>query len=115
MGDWDEPDQEAIAEAIKDIYNNRDKYRKQAEQTAPQTEAFNWETSAKQLLQIVKPSEKTVPNKWERLEPICEIQVKRRVRADIGDHHIDLAPGVKHRVVLNVKNALKNSGDLLET
>ena len=115
MGDWDEPDQEAIAEAIKDIYNNRDKYRKQAEQTAPQTEAFNWETSAKQLLQIVKPSEKTVPNKWKPLEPICEIQVKRRVRADIGDHHIDLAPGVKHRVVLNVKNALKNSGDLLET
>ena len=115
MGDWDEPDQEAIAEAIKDIYNNRDKYRKQAEQTAPQTEAFNWDTSAKQLLQIVKPSEKTVPNKWKPLEPICEIQVKRRVRADIGDHRIDLAPGVKHRVVLNVKNALKNSGDLLET
>ena len=115
MGDWDEPDPEATAEAIKDMYNNRDKYRKQAEQTAPQTEAFNWDTSAKQLLQIVKPSDKTVPTNWVALEPTCQIQVKRAIKATIGTHNIDLKPNVTYTVVLNIRETLKQSGYLLET
>lgn len=115
MGNWDEPDQEATAEAIKDIYNNRDKYRQQAEKTAPQTEAFNWNTSAKQLLQIVKPSNKTVSPNWMALEPTCQIQVKRAIKATIGNHNIDLKPNVIYTVVLNVREALKQSGYLLET
>ena len=115
MGDWDEPNQEATAEAIKDIYNNRDKYRQQAEQTAPQTEAFNWDTSAKQLLQVVKPSNKTVPSHWVALEPTCEIQVKRAIKATIGTHTIDLKPNVTYTVALNVREVLKQSGYLLET
>ena len=114
VGDWDEPDQEATAEAIKDIYNNRDKYRKQAEQTAPQTEAFNWDTSAKQLLQIVKPSNKTASKEWVPLEPRCDIQVQRSIKATIGEHYIDLKPGMTYNVVLNVREVLKNSGNLLE-
>jgi len=115
MGDWDEPDPQATAEAIKDIYNNRDKYRKQAERTAPQTEAFNWDTSAKQLLEIVKPSNKTVPSTWMALEPTCEVQVKRAIKATIGTHTIDLKPNATYTVVLNIRNALKQSGYLLET
>jgi len=114
VGDWDEPDQEATAEAIKDIYNNRDKYRKQAEQTAPQTEAFNWDTSAKQLLQIVKPSNKTASKEWVPFEPRCDIQVQRSIKATIGEHYIDLKPGMTYNVVLNVRDVLKNSGNLLE-
>lgn len=115
MGDWDEPDPEATAEAIKDMYNNRDKYRRQAEQTAPQTEAFNWDTSAKQLLQIVKPSNKTVPSNWVALEPTCQIQVKRAIKATIGTHNINFKPNVTYTVVLNVREVLKQSGYLLET
>ena len=115
VGDWDEPDQEATAEAIKDIYNNRDKYRQQAEQAAPQTEAFNWDTSAKQLLQVVKPSNKIVLQNWMRLEPTCQIQVKRAIKATIGTHTIDLKPNVTYTVVLNVREVLKQSGYLLET
>jgi glycosyltransferase involved in cell wall biosynthesis len=114
VGDWDEPDQEATAEAIKDIYNNRDKYRKQAEQTAPQTEAFNWDTSAKQLLQIVKPSNRTASKEWVPFEPRCDIQVQRSIKATIGEHYIDLKPGMTYNVVLNVRDVLKNSGYLLE-
>jgi glycosyltransferase involved in cell wall biosynthesis len=115
VGDWDEPDQEATAEAIKDIYNNRDKYRQQAQKTAPQTEAFNWDTSAKQLLQIVKPSNKIVPSDWVTLEPTCQIQVKRAIKATIGTHNINFKPNVTYTVVLNVREVLKQSGYLLET
>jgi glycosyltransferase involved in cell wall biosynthesis len=113
MGDWDEPDPEALAEAIKDIYLNRDKYRKQAYLKAPQTEAFNWNTSADQLLQIVKPSPKLITPDWKPLEPTCEIQVSRRVQATIGSHYVSMVPGETYTVVLNVRNVLKESGVLL--
>ena len=113
MGDWDEPDPEALAEAIKDIYLNRDKYRKQAYLKAPQTEAFNWDTSADQLLRIVKPSPKLVTPDWKPLEPTCEIQVSRRVQATIGSHYVSMVPGETYTVVLNVRNVLKESGVLL--
>jgi hypothetical protein len=113
MGDWDEPEFDAIFSAIKDLYDNRDRYREQAEIYAGETAAFNWNTAADQLLQVVKPTENRVTGKWQPLEPTCEIEVKRRVKADIGRHHVDLKPGVKHRVVLNVRDVLRDSGALV--
>ena len=110
MGDWDEPDREALAEAIKDLYNKRDKYRRQATLTAPQTAAFNWDTAADQLLQIVQPTTNRSSGAWKPFEPMCEIEVSKRVQATIGKHHVELLPGVKHRVVLNVRDVLKKAG-----
>jgi hypothetical protein len=110
MGDWDEPDREALAEAIKDLYNKRDKYRRQATLTAPQTAALNWDTAADQLLQIVQPTTNSSTGAWKPFEPTCEIEVTKRVQADIGKHRVVLLPGVKHRVVLNVRDVLLKAG-----
>jgi len=44
------------------------------------------------------------------LEPTCEIEVTKRVQADIGKHRVVLLPGVKHRVVLNVRDVLLKAG-----
>jgi len=113
MGDWDEPEFDAIFSAIKDLYDNRDRYRQQAETYAGETSAFNWNTAADQLLQVVKPTGNRVAGKWKALEPECEIEVKKRVQADIGGHRVELMPGVKHRVVLNVRDVLKAAGLLV--
>jgi len=110
MGDWDEPEFDAIFSAIKDLYDNRDRYRQQAETHAGETSAFNWNTAADQLLHVVKPTGNRVTGKWKALEPECEIEVKKRVQADIGGHRVELTPGVKHRVVLNVRDVLKEAG-----
>jgi len=110
MGDWDEPEFDAIFSAIKDLYDNRGRYRQQAETHAGETSAFNWNTAADQLLQVVKPTGNRVAGRWKALEPECEIEVKRRVQADIGGHRVELMPGVKHRVVLNVRDVLKEAG-----
>jgi hypothetical protein len=110
MGDWDEPEFDAIFSAIKDLYDNRDRYRQQAETYAGETSAFNWNTAADQLLQVVKPTGNRVTGKWKALEPECEIEVKKRVQADIGGHRVELMPGKKHRVVLNVRDVLKEAG-----
>jgi glycosyltransferase involved in cell wall biosynthesis len=113
MGDWDEPEFDAIFSAIKDLYDNRDRYRQQAEVHAGETAAFNWNTAADQLLQVVKPTSNRVSGKWKALEPECEIEVIKRVQADIGGHRVELMPGKKHRVVLNVRDVLKAAGLLV--
>ena len=113
MGDWDEPEFDAIFSAIKDLYDNRDRYRQQAETYAGETAAFNWNTAADQLLQVVKPTSNRVTGKWKALEPECEIEVIKRVQADIGGHRVELTPGKKHRVVLNVRDVLKAAGLLV--
>ena len=109
-GDWDEPNRDELAAAILDVYKNRDKYRRQAALTAPTVGSFNWHTAADQLLQIVKPTSNTRSNVWVDLEPMCEIEVTRRVQADIGKHRVELLPGIKHRVVLNVRDVLLKAG-----
>lgn len=113
LGDWDEPEFDAIFSAIKDLYDNRDRYRQQAETHAGEVGAFNWDTAADQLLKVVQPTENRMTGEWQPLEPECEIEVKRRVQADIGKHKVDLQPGVKHRVFLNVRDVLKESGVLV--
>jgi glycosyltransferase involved in cell wall biosynthesis len=110
MGDWDEPDFDALCDALKDLHENHKRYRQQAETHAGETSAFNWNTAADQLLQVVKPTGNRVTGKWKALEPECEIEVKKRVQADIGGHRVELTPGVKHRVVLNVRDVLKAAG-----
>jgi len=109
-GDWDEPNRDELAAAILDVYKNRDKYRRQAALTAPAVGSFNWGTAADQLLQIVKPTSNTRSDVWVDLEPMCEIEVTKRVQADIGKHRVELLPGMKHRVVLNVRDVLFKAG-----
>ena len=109
-GDWDEPNRDELAAAILDVYKNRDKYRRQAALTAPAVGSFNWGTAADQLLQIVKPTSNTRSDVWVGLEPMCEIEVSKRVQADIGKHRVELLPGMKHRVVLNVRDVLFKAG-----
>ena len=109
-GDWDEPNRDELAAAILDVYKNRDKYRRQAALTAPAVGSFSWGTAADQLLQIVKPTSNTRSDVWVDLEPTCEIEVTKRVQADIGKHRVVLLPGIKHRVVLNVRDVLLKAG-----
>ncbi len=112
-GLWDEPDREELRAAIQDAYDNRDRYRTLAVQTAPRTSIFNWKASATKLLKIVAPTSKLVDGAWDPHEPRLRIRVNRHVRADIGKHHVDLCVGQVHSVVINVRDVLEESGYLL--
>lgn len=114
MGDWDEPDRDELRAAIFDCYENREMHAQQAKETAPQTEAFNWDSSANELIKAVKPTSRRASGVFIPLEPTCEIEVTKRVQAQIGKHYVDLSPGTKHRVVLNVRDVLRKSGVIRE-
>ena len=115
IGNWCEPNREELADAILDVRQNLTKYRKLALVRAEQTAAFNWDTAADQLLQIVKPSDKRLDTNWVRAgEVTTPVRVKRKVVADIGAHHVDLRPGQTYHVVLNVRDVLAEAGYLEE-
>jgi hypothetical protein len=115
IGNWVEPNRDELADAIKDVYHNREKANKLALRNAPQTAAFNWATAAEQFLQIVKPSDRKVePSQTPAGEILVPVRVNRTVISDIGRYHVHLVPGHVHHVFLNVRDALANSGYLLE-
>lgn len=115
IGNWAEPNKDELADAILDVRQNLTKYKKQALARADETAAFNWDTAADQLLQIVKPSDIRLDTNWVRAgEVTTPIRVNRRVVADIGAHHVDLRPGQTHHVVLNVRDVLAEAGYLEE-
>lgn len=114
VGTWYEPDRDELADAILDVYNNRKKYRLKAIKTAPETAAFSWDAAAQQLIQIMKPTEHPVGDDWVIANEVTTpIRVKRRVQATIGKHTVDLAPGIEHHVVLNVRDVLQEAGMLI--
>jgi len=115
IGNWVEPNRDELADAIKDVYHNREKANKLALRNAPQTAAFNWATAAEQFLQIVKPSDRKVePSQTPAGEILVPVRVNKTVIADIGRYHVHLVPGHVHHVFLNVRDALANSGYLIE-
>lgn len=114
MGDWDEPNRDELRDAILDCYNNREKYANQAKLTAPETSVFNWDVAATELVKAVKPTSHKASGSFAPLEPTCEVEVTKHVQAQIGKHYVDLSPGTKHRVVLNVRDVLRRSGVIRE-
>lgn len=113
IGNWFEPNKDEMADAIKDVYQNREKANRLALKNATETAAFNWATAAEQFLQIVKPSERTVePERVPSGEILVPIRVNRKVVADIGRYHVELSPGQIHHVFLNVRDVLAESGYL---
>ncbi len=114
MGDWDEPNRDELRDAIFDCYNNREKYANQAKLTAPETSVFNWDVAATELVKAVKPTSHKASGSFVPLEPTCEVEVTKHVQAQIGKHYVDLSPGTKHRVVLNVRDVLRKSGVIRE-
>ena len=115
IGNWEEPNKQELIEALWDLHKNRHTYKDQAVLTASEVEVFNWGSSAQQLLRIVKPTSNSVSTNWVKAGDVTTpVMVKRRVVADIGDHHVDLSPGVVYHVVLNVRNVLLEAGYLAD-
>lgn len=116
IGNWCEPNREELADAIRDVYRNRETYRQQAVATAPQTDTYSWANSAKQVMAAIKPTAKRVTGGWHKnLEGTAEFRVKRPIVADIGAYRIDCVPDVTYRNVNNIIEVLWETGNLVET
>lgn len=110
-GNWDEPDFDGLVEAMTWMLDNREDARIQAASSISKAAKYTWANSAKQLLKatgtgVILKNAVEVPAP----EPTVLLRVRKRVRAEIGRHRVDLEPGVDHWVPANVKKVITDAG-----
>ena len=114
-GNWDEPDIESLIAGFQHVADNLDKAWKDAKAFLPEVRRFDWANSTKRLLEVLPMDYATEIGPWELAGEVhVEVVVSRRVVADIGKYHVDLAPGATHSVPINVRDTIRDAGYLVE-
>ena len=109
-GQWDEPNQKVLEELMMEAYRNRGSIRQTAISRVTESRAFSWSKATTRLLSLIP--EGTLLDNPEFVAPDIkvEIQVVRKVNADIGSEHYFLLPGKTYVVPENVHQVLVDSG-----
>jgi len=114
-GNWHNPKVESILEAMEWFVDNREQARQIAKGNSGKAQQFSWENAAKSLLRVVPSGGILDTTEKEVVAPdLVPLVVVKRVRADIGKHTVDLAPGVTHMVPVNVRDVIRSAGFALK-
>lgn len=114
-GLWDEPDHQSLIDGMTWFLDSRKQARADMAVLSSLAHEFSWANSAGQLIRAVGTGQPLPELKWEKATLArVRLRVKRRVRADIGEFSVDLAPGVDHMVPVNVRDVIVASGQAEE-
>jgi glycosyltransferase involved in cell wall biosynthesis len=110
IGQWDEPNQKVLEELMMDAYRNRGTIKQIAIARVPETKLFSWSNATRKLLSLIP--EGTLLDNPGFIKPKIniEIQVNRKVKADIGTESYNLQPGETYVVPENVYHVLLDAG-----
>lgn len=115
VGLWDEPDHQSVVDGITWFLDNRDTARDKALKNAVKASRFSWDNAAKRLLSAVGTGPVVEGDKWKRADPgLVPLRVRRRTKATIGVHRVDLAPNETHMVPVNVRDVIVEAGLAVE-
>lgn len=115
IGRWDEPNLDELAQAMKDIYQDRDGFKQQAVEGASKASQFTWAKATKALIAAVPAGYLLNNDQWDYPNVTMKIKVRRKVNADIGRTKYVLVPGVEYEVPEGVHQVLFDSGALEES
>ena len=99
-----------LEELMMEAYLNRDTIKQVAIARIPETKIFSWGNATKQLLSLIPEGTLLDKPNWEAPDIKVEIQVVRKVKADIGTEFYNLQPGKTYVVSENVHQVLLDSG-----
>ena len=110
IGQWDEPNQKILEELMMEAYINRGTIKQTAVARVPETKAFSWSNATRKLLSLIP--EGTLLDTTEFVRPVIdvEIEVNRKVKADIGTESYSFQPGQIYVVSENVHDVLTDAG-----
>ena len=110
IGQWDEPSQKVLEELMMEAYLNRATIKQVAMSRVAESKAFSWSNATRKLLSLIP--EGTLLDNPAFVRPIInmEIQVSRKVKADIGTESYNLVPGQTYIVSENVRDVLFDAG-----
>lgn len=113
IGNWDEPNLDALIEAMRDAYNNKDRNNQTAKTKASRASEYSWGKATKQLLAAV-PTGTLLPADTPHVAPTVTVDVTpiRNIKADIGPRRWELKAGVTYTVPEGVYQVLSDAGTL---
>jgi hypothetical protein len=110
VGQWDEPNQKILEELMMEAYTNRGSIKQVAISRIPETKAFSWANATRRLLSLIPEGTLLDDPDWVSPDVKVEIQVNRKVKADIGNESYSLQPGQIYVVSDNVHQVLTDAG-----
>jgi glycosyltransferase involved in cell wall biosynthesis len=110
VGQWDEPNQKILEELMMEAYTNRGSIKQVAISRIPETKAFSWSNATRRLLSLIPEGTLLDNPDWVSPDVKVEIQVNRKVKADIGNESYSLQPGQIYVVSDNVHQVLTDAG-----
>lgn len=93
-----------------EAYRNRGTIRQTAIARVPETKAFSWSNATRKLLSLIPEGTLLETTDFVRPEINVEIQVNRKVKADIGTESHNFQPGQTYIVSENVHDVLIDAG-----
>ncbi len=108
-GFWDEPDLDALVEALRKVYAGSDVYRYKAMFHVKHVAEYRWAKSCEKLLAVLPEGgiiEDPIP---EPLSCYLAIEVNRRCEAGVNNDHWYFVPGVVYKVDHVVYDILDNA------
>lgn len=109
-GNWDEADVGDLAEAMKDHYDNWDRYRKMGLQNAKLASEFTWGKAAEKLVSAVPVGRLSKQTEFVRPDVQVSATFRRAVNADIGASHYRFKAGETAIIPIGVHKVLTDSG-----
>lgn len=97
-GHWDEPDLDALVEALRRVYGASDWYKAQAKKRVGQVAGYGWDKSCRKLLDAVPVGNILSHPVYEPVVCRIKIVVNRRCEAGINSDHWDFVPGQEYTV-----------------
>jgi glycosyltransferase involved in cell wall biosynthesis len=110
VGLWDEPNQKILEELMMEAYQNRGTIKQAAVARVPETKVFSWSNATRKLLSLIPEGTLLDDPDWVLPDVKVEIQVNRKVKADIGNESYSLQPGQIYVVSENVHDVLTDAG-----
>jgi hypothetical protein len=95
---------------MMEAYQNRGTIKQAAVARVPETKIFSWSNATRKLLSLIPEGTLLDDTDWVLPDVKVEIQVNRKVKADIGKESYSLEPGQIYVVSDNVHQVLTDAG-----
>lgn len=113
IGQWDEPDVDALAELMLDHYRNWSTHQAEAVVNSRGASAFTWRKATKALLDAVPVGEMLPDTAVVPAVMTVPIQIKKNLSCNIGKENYSFVKGETYQVSENVYQVLNDAGYLV--
>ena len=111
-GNWDEADMDALVEAMRDMFHNRDRHKQQAVAAARRADEFSWGQAAQKLVAALPEGRKLVDPTFVNADVNIKVRVTRRCNPSINGKHRLFVPGEEYTVGEGFYALLRDGGYL---